>query len=220
VSTKLWRVESISEEGNVTFTHSVESVEMWQKLSDRPEVRYNSKKDTSVPSEYEQVASTIGVPLTKVTISNEGRLIERESSHGQPNFGLGDIVMLLPPKPVRVGGTWYEPAEIQIREPNREIKNIKVRKLYTLKKVQTGVATIEVRTEVLTPIREPSLRAQLVQQLVNGTIKFDVDAGRVLAKQMEWDESIVGFSGAESMMKYLARFTEEFLPVAKTAALP
>ena len=53
------------------------------------------------------------------------------------------------------------------------------------------------------------MKAQLVQQLTEGTIKFDIDAGRILAKQIDWDETVVGFNGSDSMMKYLARFTEE-----------
>ena len=218
-STKCWRVESIDDKGKITISHSVEHVDMWQKLSDRPEVRYNSSKDDVVPREYEAVARTIGVPLTTVTISSDGKMHERKSASGQPNLGLGDMVMLLPPKPVQVGSDWYEPAEIQIRLADERVKRIKIRKFYKLKKVQTGVATIEVKTEVLTPIQSPSVKAQLIQQIVNGTIKFDIDAGRVMAQQMDWDETVVGFNGSESMMKYLARFTEELLPeTTKTAS--
>ncbi|MEL7266192.1 MAG: hypothetical protein AAFP69_15465, partial [Planctomycetota bacterium] len=52
--------------------------------------------------------------------------------------------------------------------------------------------------------------SQLVQQLSNGTIKFDLDAGHVLSRQLDWDETVVGFQGANSMMEYQARLTEEF----------
>ncbi len=61
---------------------------------------------------------------------------------------------------------------------------------------------------MLTPIDEESIKAQLVQQLSNGTIRFDVDAGRVLSKQLDWDETVVGFQGANSLMEYRARLTE------------
>jgi hypothetical protein len=218
VSTKRWHVDSVDDGGNITLTHVVENVDMWQKLSDRPEVRYNSDKDEVAPREYRSVAETIGVPLTTVTINAEGGLIERKSGSGQPSFGLGDMVMMLPPKPAKVGSDWYEPSEVPIRQPDDTIKRIKVRKLYTLKSVRTGVATIEVRTEILTPISEASIKAQLIQRLTNGVIKFDIDAGRILSRQIDWDETVVGFSGNESMMKYLARFTEELVPAVKTAA--
>jgi hypothetical protein len=49
-----------------------------------------------------------------------------------------------------------------------------------------------------------------------GTIKFDIDAGRLIHKQMDLDESVLGFAGADSHMQYLARLTEEPLK-AETA---
>jgi hypothetical protein len=220
ISTKLWTVTDVDDAGNMTFTHSVENVDMWQQITDRPEVSYNSEKDASPPPEYEPVASSLGKPLTTVTIRPDGKVVDRGGSSATSKFGLGDIVMLLPPKPVHVGSTWYEPAEIRTRLRDGRVKVIKIRKLYSLENVATGVATISVKTEVLTPIDEASIKAQLVQQLTKGKIRFDVDAGRVLAKQMDWDETVVGFSGPDSMMKYLARFTEDQIegtPAASTA---
>jgi hypothetical protein len=220
VSTKAWQVSDIDAEGNFTFSHSVTNVNMWQQLSDRPEVRYNSETDTEIPPEYQQVAKTVGIPLATVTISPKGDIIGREGSEANEKFGVGGIVMLLPEKPVKTGSRWYEPSELHTRLPDGRVKKIKIRKNYTLDKVQTGVATIAVKTEVLTPVNDPRIESQLVQQLTDGTIKFDVDAGRIISKEMNWDETVVGFNGADSMMKYLARFTEELLPTERTASKP
>jgi hypothetical protein len=189
---------------------------MWQKLSDRPEVSYNSRTDKEVPPEYEFVASTLGKTLATVVVSPDGQIVKRDGSPAL-NLGLGDIIMLLPPKPVKIGGRWYEPSEIQGRLSDGTVKRIKVRKLYTLEKVQTGVASISVRTEVLTPINDPKLESQIVQQLTNGTLRFDLDAGRLLSKQMDWDETVVGFNGADSQLKYLARITEEIEATVATS---
>jgi hypothetical protein len=220
VSTKVWRVTDVDADGNSTFTHMVTDVNMWQQLSDRPEVRYDSKTDTEVPAEYQQVAKTVGVALATITVSSKGDIIERQGSKANEKFGVGGIVMLLPKKPVKAGSRWYEPSELHTRLPDGRVKKIKIRKSYRLEKVQTGVATIAVRTEVLTPVNDARIEAQLVQQLTEGTIKFDVDSGRVISKEMNWDETIVGFNGADSMMKYLARFTEELLPGERTASKP
>lgn len=217
VSTKQWRVTKVDDEGNMTFTHSVSDVEMWQKLSDRPEVSYNSQADKEVPAEYQQVASTLGRPLATVTVSKNGQVIDREGTTPAVNLGFGDIVMLMPPQAVKIGSQWYEPSEIRGRLADGTSKRIKVRKMYTLEKVQTGVATISVRTEVLTPINDAKLESQIIQQLSNGTIRFDVDAGRLLSKQMDWDETVVGFNGADSQLKYLARITEELVTTVPTS---
>jgi len=211
VSTKVWKITGVDSKGNMTLTHSVANVDMWQKLSDRPEIRFNSKKDKEAPPEYKNVAKTIGVPLTTLTFASDGTVVNRGASLRQANLGLGDLVMLLPPKPVKVGSRWHEPAEMRIREKSGRQKTIKTRKQYTLKKIETGVATITVETQVLTPISNSAIKSQLVQQLTNGTIKFDIDAGRILKKEMTWDESVVGFNGPDSMMKYVARYTEDMI---------
>jgi hypothetical protein len=89
-----------------------------------------------------------------------------------------------------------------------------------LEKVENGVATITVATQILTPVNDPKIQSQLVQRLQEGTIKFDVDAGRLLHKQMDLDQSVFGFSGPNSHMQYLARFSEELLTGEATAAKP
>lgn len=211
VSTKLWQVTEIDAQGKITFTHTVENVDMWQQVSDRPEVAYNSQSGAEPPAEYQQVAKTVGKPLTSATITDSGEILEKGGNSSKFTLGLGDIIMLLPPKAVHAGSSWYEPSELQVRQADGQVDRIKIRKRYTLEKVQTGLATIQVKTEVLTPVDDPRTQAQLVQQLTNGEIKFDVDAGRVVSKQMDWDELVVGFRGPDSEMKYLARFTEELV---------
>ena len=82
------------------------------------------------------------------------------------------------------------------------------------------MATISVKTEVVTPVNDPQIKSQLVQQLTNGEVKFDMDAGRVVSRAIDWDETVVGFSGDDSLMKYLARFTEDLLPAEGVAQKP
>jgi hypothetical protein len=87
-----------------------------------------------------------------------------------------------------------------------------------LKKVQTGVATLTISSEPLTPIDTEAIRAQIVQEMSNGEIRFDVDNGRMLSKELEWDESIVGFQGANSMMEYRAKLTETLVDNSERTA--
>jgi len=50
--------------------------------------------------------------------------------------------------------------------------------------------------------------------LSNGTIKFDIDAGRMISKELGWDKVVVGFSGAGSVMDYSARLDEQVTKAA------
>ncbi len=212
VSTKCWKVSRIDEQGNIVFDHLVENVDMWQKVTGRQEIRYNSETDKTPPHSYEHVAESVGVPLATVTIDSHGQVIKRDNAKPQFNPGIGELTVPLPDRAVQMGEEWAVPEEIAVRMPEGTVKRIKTRQLYTLVKVETGVATISLQTQVLTPVDDPKVRSQLVQRLTSGTIKFDVDAGRVLSKQMDLDETVIGFNGADSIMQYLARFTEDLLP--------
>jgi hypothetical protein len=217
VSTKVWRVTEVDGEGTITFVHSVDQINMWQQISGRPEVRYDSETDATPPPEYMHAAQTVGVPIATVRIAPWGSVLQRDDHPSQANIGLGDIAMPLPEEPVEIGATWFLPNEIRVRREDGQIRRIKTRLVYQLVSVKTGVATISVKTEVLTPVNDPKIQSQLVQQITNGEVKFDLDTGRILSRQIDWDETVVGFSGDDSLMKYLARFTEELMPAETTA---
>jgi hypothetical protein len=192
---------------------------MWQSHTDDKgvkEVSYDSQKDVVPPAIYEPIAKTVGVTLATITIDPAGKIIDRRSN--QPNFnpGIGELTMPLPGKKVKIGDTWFTPETITLRTEEGMIKRVDTRQLYKLEKIELGVATISVVTQVLTPISDPKLESQLVQRLQKGTIKFDIDAGRLIHKQMDLDESVLGFAGADSSMQYLARLTEE--PLKNEAA--
>ena len=123
--------------------------------------------------------------------------------------GIGELTIPFPSQPVKAGQSWSIPEELQVRLEDGSIKKVQTQQKYRLEKVEAGVATIGVETQVLTPVNDAKVQSQLVQRLQRGTIKFDVDAGRLIHKQMDADEEVYGFSGPDSHMQFLARFTEE-----------
>jgi hypothetical protein len=85
------------------------------------------------------------------------------------------------------------------------------------------VATIELSTVILTPIHDPSIEVQLIQRDSSSTIRFDIEAGRLIGQQVDIDKRVVGFRGEASSMHYLGRVNEEALgestpPAATTAS--
>jgi hypothetical protein len=112
-------------------------------------------------------------------------------------------------QPIKPGVSWSIADEVKLLLDDGSIKKVQTQQQYKLEKVENGVATIAVSTVVLTPINDPKLKSQLVQREQTGTIKFDIDAGRLLHKQLDIDQQVFGFSGADSHMQYLSRLTEE-----------
>ncbi len=208
VSRKVWFVSDVAKNGDMTFIHQVDSVEMSQQIGDGEELRYNSETDKEPITIFQKVAEMIGKPIATISINAFGQVVERSDEAVGSNLGMGDITIPLPEEEIEIGTQWETPREIRVRRTDGTPKSVKVRELYTLEKVSAGVAVISIRSELLTPLTEPEVEAQAVQQMSNGTIRFDLDAGRLISKKLTWDKTIVGFSGAGSIMDYSARLEE------------
>ena len=217
-SVKLWKVGDVKPDGSVTFTHSVESIDMWQKMQGRQEQRYNSKSDKKPPQGYETVAKQVGVPLTVVSMDTRGKVSKRQEMLKQPNANPTQITLPLPEEPVEIGHTWNTPSSVTLQSAGGAVKQVDLREVYTLKGVSAGVASIEVETEILTPISDPALEAQMIQRMTSGTVKFDIDAGRVISQVTDLDRRVIGFSGPASSMHYLTRVEEKLLAATPQSA--
>ncbi len=208
VSRKVWTVTEVAANGEMTFVHQVDAVDMSQQVGDADEVHYNSRTDRDPPAVFQQVAETIGKPIATVTITPSGKVVDRSGEANGSNLGMGDITIPMPEQAIKIGESWETSREIRVRRPDGTPLTVKVREVYTLEKVSAGVAVIDVRSEPLTPMRQPEVEAQALQQMSNGTIRFDLDAGQLIAKELAWDKTVVGFSGPGSVMDYSARLEE------------
>ena len=228
ISVKLWRVADVRPDGTATFEHSVERVDMRQKLTGRNEVRYNSQTDAKPPVGFENVARSVGVPLAVVTMDAKGKVLHRDRTRSRDRRSRQSgrqfncrptrrraraaMTIPLPDGPVPVGHTWSFPQDIDIPLETGGVKRVKAIQQFTLEDVKTGVATIRVSTEILTPITDPAIEARLVEREAAGRVRFDLDAGRILAQQMDIDKHVVGFRGEASSIHYVNRFSEQLLP--------
>jgi len=221
-SVKVWQVEDVRPDGTATFKHLVESVDMWHKLSGCEEVRYNSQSGEKPPLGYEHVAQSLGVPLSVVTLDTRGKIVKRKRNPVKAGTqSEGPMTIPFPDEPVPVGHTWSVPHKVQVKLNTGAIKKIKTRQHFTLESVKTGVATIRVATQILTPIDDPALETQLIQCDSRGTVRFDVDAGRIIGQRMDADKRVVGHPNPASSFHYVTRFAERLLPAAaQTASRP
>lgn len=217
-SIKVWEVTKVEDDGNATFTHLVSSVDMLQKLTGRQEVRYNSETDEKPPVGFEQVAEDVGVPLSEITINSRGETVKREEKRDRPQPSSGQITILLPEDEVAVGDVWKQPYTEKVAHQDGRVKEVKTQQRFKLEEVSNGVAKISVATQILTPIHDPVIEAQLVQRETAGTVRFDIEKGLILSQRMDLDKRVHGSQGEASLMHYVTRFTEEYLgDEAKTA---
>jgi len=208
-STKTWTVVAVDDAGNATLEHSVDDVTMTSRTSDRGEVRWASGSGAEPPPGYELVPHALGVPLVRMTVAADGRVLDRRELRPCPPAASGDLVVVpLPEEPVAVGAEWTVPQDVVVEVPNGPRKAVRTRLRYRLESLKDGLATIAVDTTVLTPIDDPRLEARLLERIWDGTVTFDVGAGRVVGRRTSIDRRVVGFGGPQSSVRYKASLEE------------
>jgi hypothetical protein len=217
-SKKVWEVKSVDGEGNMTFEYRIDSVRLSQSVGEGEQQTYDSSTDSEVPAMFRPVAETVGKPLATICINPRGQVVERDNDLKTPQLGMGDLTIPLPADPIAVGDRWSVPREIRVKLENGDHKKIKVRELYSLEKVSTGVATIAIVTQPLTPVNDPAVESQLIQQLSKGEIRFDIDRGRLISKRLDWSEEVVGFRGPDTSLRYDGKFVEELQEGTRAAS--
>ena len=114
-STRTLRVTAVDEAGAATLEQFVDDVTMTSRSSDRGELRWASDGDAEPPPGYEGVRLSLGVPLVRMRVARDGRIIERRELRPCPTAASGDLVVVpLPDGPVEVGQEWTIPQEIVV----------------------------------------------------------------------------------------------------------
>lgn len=211
-STRTWKVTAVETGGAATLEQSVDDVTMTSRTSDRGEVRWTSESDAEPPPGYEGVRLSLGVPLVRMRVAADGRILERRELRPCPATATGDLVVVpLPDEPIAVGHEWTIPQEVVVEVPGGPRKAVRTRLRYRLEALQDGLATIAVDTTVLTPVDDPRLEARLLERIWDGEIRFDVESGRIVSRRTAIDRRVVGFGGPESSVRYKASLEERLV---------
>ena len=211
-SVKSWKVTDVLPNGEMEFIHVVEWVKMSNDSPDTKANVYDSRQEGSVPRGWEQVARAVGVPLSIVRISADGKVTHREQKHPQPKAQEDmPITLGLPDGEIAVGEKWSHPYDIAVQRKSGAGLQIQTRRICQLREVKNGIAVIDVEYQILTPV-DPYVRAQLVERLTDGTVRFDIDQGRIVQQEHNVDKRILGFAGKASSMHFVSRLQERLLP--------
>ena len=99
-------------------------------------------------------------------------------------------------------------------------KKIAMQREYTLRSVDNGIAEIDVRTAVLTPIQDPREEGQLIKRTPSGSFRLDMAQGRLLERIMKLDNKVVGFEGPHTALRVVGTRQESLGSEEKAAARP
>jgi hypothetical protein len=210
-SVKAWRVTDVLPSGEIEFIHLIESVRMTNETPGGPKRTYDSAKDPTPPPGFESAARAIGAPLTLIRISPGGKIVHRENKFPQaPNSEDMPITLELPDAAIAVGDKWSHAYDVIADRKGGAKMQVRTRRLCKLEEVKSGVAVIDVSYEILTPV-DPYVRYNLVDRLTDGTVRFDVERGRVVQQQHNVDRRVIGFAGKSSSVHYVSRLSERLL---------
>ena len=210
-SIKAWKVTDVLPNGEMQFVHVVETVRMTNTVPNRGTTKFDSEVDKTPPIGFEQAARAVGVPLSVIRIKPDGEIVQREEKHPQPASSEDmPITLRLPSEAIAIGDQWDATYEVDAERKSKAKLKVRTRRVCTLKNVQTGIATITVEYQILTPI-SAYIESQLVQKLMKGTVRFDIDAGRTVSQKFDTDRRVIGFSGQASSMHYTSRLEERLL---------
>ena len=67
-SAKTWKVINVDRIGQITFSLTLDSINMWQKTGEGSPIAYDSTSDKDVPDEYATVADSVGKTLAVFTV--------------------------------------------------------------------------------------------------------------------------------------------------------
>jgi hypothetical protein len=208
-SVKAWKIVDVTPRGEIELINLVEKVKMTNRLPDRAEMAYDSTVDKTPPLGFEHAAKAVGTPLSQIRMTPWGEVLKREVKHRQPAADdTAPIVLLLPKKPIAVGGTWDEPQQITVKLSEGGTKSVDARRHFKLKSVENGVATIECDFQVLSPMTA-EIEGQLAQRMLTGAARFDIRRGRILSQELKADKRVIGFAGPQSSMHLVLDLSEK-----------
>ncbi len=210
-SIKAWKVTDVLPNGDMEFVHLVEVVRMSNRVPNRALVEFDSERDTSPPAGFEQVARAVGVPLSVIRISPTGEIVFREEKHPQPSVTDDmPITLRLPDEPIAIGAQWDESYDVPAELKSGAAIQVRTRRVCTLESVKHGIATIAVEYQILTPV-SAFVESNLVERLTKGTVRFDIEQGRITSQRHEVDRRILGFAGESSVLHHISRMEERLL---------
>ena len=223
VSTKIWKVIEVNENGTAVLEYSIGDVDMRSRISQDKNIeerKYNSKIDEKPPIEFLDVAELIGQPIAHFTINSQGEIIKRsQKAKVAATMQFGEtaeenrITIPMPEHAIGVGDAWDYSREIVIPQPNGMVKKVSVCESYTLEKVLNGIATFGFKTYVITPMHDDKETDWALRTKIrNGTIQFSMIEGRSISQQYDvkktaLDLPILGQGGAT----YQSRFVEKII---------
>ena len=226
---KHFTVVSVDRQGNAILEPVIDWVKMSVQFDGKEKKSYDSRTGEKPDRRFAGVARTVGRPLVQIKMAPNGKLIKAVplldrrtqrkvvKNNGPPsptNDASKNFLIVFPEKPIRVGEGWTDSnltVKLQVGGDLPLWQKYTILRRYELVSVKGDLATLKLTMAPKKPVNHPSLKVQLAQRLIAGTIVFDIKRGVIVSRKSTVDETVVGFAANQSRMHVKSQRTEQLL---------
>jgi hypothetical protein len=223
-----FRVLSVAADGQAELESSIDHVKMSYSFGGGDPITYDSQNDRIPPRGFGGVKESIGRPLARLKVEKSGKLVSAISLRGENAEDKNDVsddparnyLVPLPTEPVAVGATWTQQLSVRVRISRNLTNKVTLLRKYEFASIEGHVATIRVKTGVVTPVDDPQILMQLIQRTPQGTIRLDLEQGLIVSRISTTDKTELGVLGPNSSMQAVSELKETLVPAPTVAAKP
>ena len=216
---RLFRIEAVDEAGVADASMQFEHVRMETQTDDNDRIIYDSSMAPSaVPPKYRSVANGLKKAAPKFHLSPMGTPLSKDGVEEVSAVANACFMMPLPKEEIRIGDFWSSKIPVDVRLAPGVMRKINLQRSYKLKAVNDGIAEIVFYTSLENQIKTPQVKALLLQATPNGTIEFDIQKGRVVRRELRFDNFVLGALGPNTMLTAKGKTVEQLVvdePVAQ-----
>lgn len=218
------RVVTVDEQGVATIEPVLDRARMTAQMPDKKPVVFDSRTDDNSQPQFQAVRDSIGKSVARFQVSPAGKLVKAVIVESSAPKALQDaaerletrfpFLLVLPATAISVGDKWREEYSVVI--VNEGLKQpVPLRRIYELNSVADGIARIKFRTLVLTPLNDPELEKQILQQTPSGTIEFDIERGLVRSYVANINRTSHNAFGPRTLLQVTGESTEKLVTESK-----
>ncbi|VAX41027.1 hypothetical protein MNBD_PLANCTO02-2619 [hydrothermal vent metagenome] len=227
---KHFKVVSVEKDQSIILEPILDHVVMSVKFNETEPITYNSSSQKAPPRKFKHVVESIGIAMVHLKINSQGKLLDvilqklkkkrpviTKTKGDRTNQMLQkSFLVKFPDKPVQIGESWKEILQSTVSIKGIRLQMpVRLKRSYQLKSVENNIATISVKTSLLTVINDSHQRAQLIQRTPRGTILFDIKKGILISRKMKVHKKVFGIAGGNSYMEASSQFEETFVEKKK-----
>ncbi|HET6422611.1 MAG TPA: hypothetical protein VFG20_02945 [Planctomycetaceae bacterium] len=220
---KNYRVVSVETDGTAVLEPMVSKVRMSAKFNETEPIVYDSTEGGAALPQFQSIQATVGRPVARMTFASNGQLLKITPLQGAPDQiakmaaktdPTANFLVVFPKEPIGAGAVWRDKFTVQVTAGEGIAPPVKMQREYQITKLNGSVATISLKTSILTPLQNPKAEAQLLTRQLSGTIEFDTARGLILSHTTKAEGNVVEAFGPKTMYYSKMETKERLVPAA------